>query len=156
MGLREDMQNEPVSALPLRPPVTCGPDESVRSVIARMKSARLGCVFIVDEQQRPIGKFTERLLIRLLARGAGLLDQPIRDHMTGVEACVKPTDPIAKVVDNMQQTGMRFVCVMDEQGRIVNLAGQRSVMEYVAERFPHQIKAQLMEAKLHMDQREGA
>lgn len=156
MGLREDIQNDPVSDLPLRPPVTCGPDDPVREAIARMGRSQLGCVFILDGDRRPIGKFTERLLIQLLATDPASLDAPIREHMTELQSCVRLDDPVAAVIDAMQITGVRFVCVVDNDGRIANLTGQRSVMEYITEHFPRQIKSQMMEAKLYMDQREGA
>lgn len=156
MGLREDIQTDPVSALPLRPPVTCALDDTVRDAVAAMKRAQLGCVFVIDEDRKPIGKFTERLMIQLLATDPSRLDVPIREHMTELQNCVKLDAPIAAVVEAMQTTGVRFVCVVDADGRIANLTGQRSVMEYITEHFPRQIKSQMMEAKLFMDQREGA
>ena len=156
MGLREDIRTEPVESLPLRKAVTVDPTTAVRRVVACMKEAQLGCVFVVDDRQRPVGKFTERLLIRLLVHDTSMLDDPIEKHMIPVGRCVKLDDRIADVIDEMQQTGVRFVCVVDRDGKVVSLAGQRSVMEYLADHFPRQVKVQMMESKLYMDQREGA
>jgi CBS domain-containing protein len=156
MGLREDFRREPVSSMPLRTPVLVEPTMSTRDVLAKMKKASIGCAFIIDQDGRPIGKFTERLLVRLLHRQPALLDKPINQHEIPLQGCVCLTDPISRVVDFMQDTGLRFVCVVDENGRVVGLTGQKGVLEYIAERFPRQIKVQLMESKLYMDQREGA
>ena len=156
MSLRKAIRSEPISTLTLRKPVLVSPTMSTRDVVARMKEARIGCAFVVDKNNHPIGKFTERLLIRMLHNNPAMLDEPVDNLDIPLEGCVRLSDPISKVIDYMQDTGLRFVCVVDECGCVVGLTGQRGVMEYIAEHFPRQIKAQLMEAKLHMDQREGA
>lgn len=156
MGLREDVSREPVSVLPMRQLVRIRPGTRVRLAVAQMQQTQVGSVIVVDEQDRPTGRFTERLLVRLLASDPSQLDDPIENHMTEVGACVKTTDPIVCVIECMQQSNQRFVCVTDERGQICGLTGQKSVMEYIAEHFPRQVKVQLMESKLHMDHREGA
>ena len=156
MGLREDVREEPVSALPLRAPVLVASATSVRETVDQLKRSQLGCAFVVDRDQRPLGKFTERQLLRILADNPRGLDDPIDQHMMSVGTCVGLQSRIADVIDEMQKSGGRFVCVVDDDGRAVSLAGQRSVMEYIADHFPHQVKAQLMDSKLYMDQREGA
>ncbi len=156
MGLRSDIRNELVSTLPLREPVLVAPTTVVRDAVGRMKQAHLGCVFVVDSEMRPLGKFTERQMIRVLVQNLGGMDEPIKNHMIPIGRCMRLDDRIADVVEEMQESGVRFVCVVDGSGAVIRLAGQRSVMEYIAEHFPRQIKVQMMEAKLHMDQREGA
>ena len=51
---------------------------------------------------------------------------------------------------------MRTASDVDDAGRVTGLTGQKGLMEYVAERFPRQIKVQMMSSKLHMNTREGA
>ena len=64
---------------------------------------------------------------------------------------------IAKVLDAMQNHGMRFVIVLDDDGKAIALTGQRGMMEYIADHFPRQVKVHMIDdAKLYMDQREGA
>lgn len=157
MGLRENIDMEPVSALPIRELIQVLPDSTVRQVLAKMREKHLGCVVVVNEYGAPLGQFTERLLIRLLIDGDGNLDQPVSNLMIDVRGCVKQSDPIRKVIDYMQDTGLRFVCVTDDQGkRPIGLTGQKGVMEYIADHFPRAVKSQLMESKLYMDEREGA
>jgi hypothetical protein len=70
--------------------------------------------------------------------------------------CVNTSDPIAKVVAAMQAQNVRFVCVLDDEGRVTALSGQKGVMEYVAEHFPGQVMVQRIGCAPYTQQREGA
>lgn len=157
MGLREDIMTETIEQLPLRRAVTIAPEASLANAIGLMRESQLGCVFVVDEHDRPLGKFTEREVLRLICDCAPL-DGPVENHIVPITdaGCVKMTDPISRLVKGMQETRLRFVCVVDGKGRVVALTGQKGLMEYITERFPRLIKSQEMDSKLHMNKREGA
>jgi CBS domain-containing protein len=103
-----------------------------------------------------VGKFTERTLIKLLRKNPAGLDEPIQRHMLTNPDTMRMTDTIGEAIDLMQSKSIRFVIVLDEQGKAVALTGQKGVMEYIAEFFPRQVKVQEMDAKLSMQKREGA
>lgn len=136
------MTNEPVTQLALREPVLCRPGESVRVAVARMREKKLGCVIVIDENQKPLGMFTESMLTQMLASGATTLDEPVESHMAVKWPWVKQTDPIANVLEAMMTKNVRFICVVDDEGRVTGLTGQKGLMEYVAEHFPQQVMVQ--------------
>lgn len=156
MGLRHNILNDPVSELALREVIAVKGNITVRQAVDKMREKHLGCVIVLDDENRPLGQFTERLLVKLLLRNPGTLDEPVRQHMASAWAWVENDAPIAKVIQCMEEKKLRFVLVLDKQGLPVGLTGQKSVMEYIAEHFPRQIKVQEMESKLYMDEREGA
>jgi len=156
MSLWHDINNDKVRKLKLRDIITVLPNTPVRQVIRKMKDAGLGCAVVVDEYGKPTAKFTERTLIHMLGTDSDKLDEPVEKHSMPVQGCVSLDDPIRKVFDYITRTDLRFVCVVDEDGKMCGLTGQRGVMEYVAEHFPRQVMVQMMESKLYMDQREGA
>jgi len=156
MGLREDILKDPVSELEIRELLPVKPKDKIRAAVKLMRAKRLGCVVVVDDNGRPLGKFTEKELLALLLKSPAAMDEAVGDHMTSAWAFVEMTDPIAKVLDAMQSKGLRFVIVLDENGKAVGLTGQKGLMEYLAEHFPRQVKVQMMESKLYMDHREGA
>ena len=156
MGLRENMTSETVAELALREAIVADPATTVRDAVARMCDKRLGCVVVAREDGRPIGTFTEEVLIGLLADVPQALDEKIGDHLSEQWACVKKTDPIVTVLETMQSKGLRFVCVADEAGRAVALTGQRGLMEYIAEHFPRQVMVQRVGVKSSTERREGA
>ena len=155
MGLHEDILNQPVSELDLRDVIVVDRHAEVRQAVSLMRQKRLGCVVIVDDQNKPLGKFTERVLVKLLENHSDALDQAVSDHMANTWACVQRTDPIAKVIEEMEAHKLRFVIVVDENGHPVALTGQKGVMEYIVDHFPRQVRAQRMSSEFFTGQREG-
>ncbi len=156
MGLLENMQNEPVSRLALREPVTASPDTPLRDAIRRMRDGHLGCVIAVDDRHVPLGMFTESMLTQLLAREPSALDEPLGNHLSDRWPQVKMTDRIADVLGALQRENVPFLCVVDAEGRVAGLAGQKGLMKYVAEHFPQQVMVQRIGGTPYQHQREGA
>ena len=155
MGLYQNMQEEPVTRLAVREPVLCRPDESVRVAIWRMRDQGLGCVIVVDEERKPIGMLTESMVTQLLSHDPSRLDGPVRSCMSETWPWVKETDPIALVLEAMQAKNVRFICIVDDDGCVSGLTGQKGLMEYVAEHFPQQVMVQRIGSPPLTD-REGA
>ena len=155
MGLKHDILNQPVSELELRELIAVRPTTTVREALEQMKQKKLGCVVVVDDEGKPLGKFTERLLIKMLLEHPDALDQQVGDHMANDWDAVQQTDPIATVIDKMESKKLRFVVVLDAQGKAVALTGQKGVMEYIVDHFPRQVKVQRMSTEFFTGQREG-
>lgn len=156
MSLRQNILNEPVSRLPLRDLIAVEPTTTVRRAITMMRDKKLGCVIVVDGAGKPVGKFSERQLTRLLLNDPDGLERPVGECMAQDWRCVTLTDPIARVIELMKEADLRFVCVVDQNGRAVALTGQRGVMEYIAEHFPRQVLASRVSNRPYLEQREGA
>jgi len=156
MGLRENLRNEPVSRLALRKPVVVGAEATVREGILQMRERELGCVIVVDDDQRPLGIFTEGMLRKMIVRNPAGVEQPLRDHMNREVRWVRLTDSIATVLQSMQVKKTRFLGVIDKDGRLVGLTGQKGLMEFVAEHFPQQVMVQRIGGPPHFAEREGA
>ena len=64
-------------------PLTASKDTSVFDAVEKMKSKNFGSIIIVDEDQRLLGMFTERdLLKRVVGEGKSPLDVKLEDVMT--------------------------------------------------------------------------
>ncbi len=156
MGLYENLRNEPVKTLALRKPVTAGPEDTIRQAVERMRAQRLGCVIVVDSDQKPVGMFTESMLTQLLTSNPKVVDEPVSKHMAEHWPWVRATDPIHDVLDGLHLKNVRFLCVVDENDRLIGLTGQKGLMEYVAEHFPGQVMVQRIGGTSVGDKREGA
>jgi CBS domain-containing protein len=156
MGLKENLQNEPVSRLALREPVVANAKATVREGILRMRERGLGCVIIADDDHRPLGIFTEGMLRRMLVSNPAAVEEPLGEHMNRAARWVRLTDPVIKVVQAMQNEKTRFVGVIDDEGRLAGLTGQKGLMEFVAEHFPQQVMVQRIGRPAYFAQREGA
>ena len=155
MGLQESLRTEKVEKLALREAIMVSPTVTVREAVERMVAARLGCVMVADAEERPLGTFTEEDLIQLLVNGSKGLDDRVDAHLSEKWASVRLSDPIAKVLLAMRLKNLRFVCVTNEESRVVALTGQKGLMEYVADHFPRQVMVQRVGLKLSTEQREG-
>jgi CBS domain-containing protein len=156
MGLQENLKNDPVSQLALREPATASADDTIRDAVGRMREKKLGCVIVVDEQRKPLGMFTESMLTQLLVHDPTVLDQPLKEHLAERWPWVKATDSISYVLEAMNLKNVRFLCVIDDDGRLAGLAGQKGLMEYVADHFPHQVMVQRIGGTPYIREREGA
>ena len=156
MGLQENIQDESVDKLEVRDPVNVPPTASIRETVALMRKHDVGCAIVVDDDQKPIGIFTESMLTEQISHGSLHLDEPVSKHMADRVPWVKLSDPIADVVEAMQLKNIRILCVVDDQGRAVGLTGQRGLMEYVADHFPGQVMVQRVGQTPYLADREGA
>lgn len=155
MGLKENLASEPVRRLNLRPAVIVPPEASVREGVVAMRNAHLGCVVIAGEDHKPVGMFTESILRQLLAEDPSAIDAPIGERAASKFPWVTLDDPIQTVLDAMQANNTRFICVVDTEGRVCALTGQKGLMEYVAEHFPRQVMVQRIGSPCARE-REGA
>jgi len=156
MGLQENLQAETVRMLALREPVTVDPDTPLREVVEEMKAHRLGCAIVVDAEFRPLGMFTESMLIKHLAAGERQLNTPVSKWMETDWPCVNQNDPIVNVLEAMRTRNVRFLWVVDDDRKLVGLTGQRGLLEYVADHFPSQVMVQRIGGTPHLKSREGA
>ena len=156
MGLRDDILKQPINNLPARPIILVQPNVTVRDAIGRMIAEGVGSVFVVNDQGKIHGKFSERMLIKLLASGKAFLDEPVGDHAGEFWAVVSQKEAISQVVHKLTEHRMHHLAVVDDSGKPVSMVGQRSLMRYLADHFPRIVQAQLAESKLYVEHREGA
>ena len=156
MGFRQDLKEETVDSLPLRDAIAVDPHTVIRAAIALMRSHSLGCAVVIDEDGRPQGIFTEQSVIKLLMQNAMMDDLPVSEFADREFVVARKSDPIAKVWDAISSDGNRFVCVVDDDGRLMGLTGQRGIAEYVADCFARQVVVQRLGGTPWMQSREGA
>ncbi|MCD0462974.1 CBS domain-containing protein [Roseiconus lacunae] len=156
MGFLDELNSEPVKNLPLRDAIVVNRHTIARAAIALMRSHDLGCSVIVEREWEPSGIFTEQSVIRLLHERASLDSTPVSKYCDSAFRCVKRSAPIREVWDAVADEGVRFVCVTDEDGQLIGLAGQRSLADYLCDCYGRQVAVQRLGSKPWMLQREGA
>ncbi len=156
MGFRDDLEQDPISSLPIRDAVVIQPDATLREAVELMRAKSLGCAIVVDANGTPSGLFTEQCLLHALRRNASLDDRTVSDHLEPEFRVFKTREPVARVWDAIQRDGLRFICVTDDDGKLVGVTGQRGIAEYLAENFPQQVLVQRLGGTPWMQQREGA
>lgn len=156
MGFRHDLEQDTVSSLPLRDAICVSPETTVRQAVAIMQDKSLGCAVIVDQDDQPVGLFTEQSLLELLTAGDSIDDRTVSEFTDPNFLVVQSSEPAQRVWDAIEKDGLRFIFVADESGQLIGVTGQRGISEYLAESFPQQVLSQRLGSTPWMQQREGA
>lgn len=156
MSLLNNIKTETVERLAVRDPIVVTPDTSIRKAAELMREKKLGCVMVVDGDQKVLGVFNESMIVELIAHHPDVLDQPVETQMASRFPWVRKSDPISFVLDAMSEKNVRLMCVLDEEDHPVGVTGQRGIMEYIAEHFPGDVTVQRIGMSPFPSDREGA
>lgn len=108
------------------------PEDTVHQVVRLLAERRIGAVVVQDRWQHLAGIFSERDLVRLLARnGPAALDERVEKVMTDAVITCGPDDNIDDILHVMTRNKIRHVPVV-EGG---HLAGIVSIGDLVLERL---------------------
>lgn len=119
-----------VSDLVKRPPLSIPPGTSVRDAVRVMYDNGVGSIIIVLEG-KPVGVFTERDLLRLVAMGVSL-EARVEEFMSRNVVAVKTSDSIIKAATLMSEKRIRHLPVVDEKGELVGVISIRDIVEYLS------------------------
>ncbi len=115
-----------------RDPVTLPPAATVQQACEVMHEQQAEAVVVVDDAHQPLGIFTGRDLIRLLAEGRDPSHAQLRAVMTKDPAHLAPGDGVAEALRLMRDGGFRHVPVV-EDGRLVGMVSQTDLGRFEAD-----------------------
>jgi CBS domain-containing protein len=124
------LMDMPVGSMMTKPVKTIRGASSLEECVKLMREAKIGCV-VVSSEDRPVGIFTERDLVRIIADGGvSMLSRSMNEVMT------KPLTTIlsgATVWDAMALMGRRSIRHLPvvERGRLVGMLSERDVLKLI-------------------------
>ncbi len=134
--VERSLLKDQLAALAPNTPVTVSPDKPVGEVLVQMVDRSIGCVIIVDEEQRISGIFSERdALVKLNDRAAELFDRPVSEFMTASPQTLQSTAKIAFAVQRMDLGGYRHVPIVKESGELSGIISVRDILRYLTEKM---------------------
>ncbi|GAA1434253.1 CBS domain-containing protein [Microlunatus lacustris] len=123
--------------------VHIGPDAPVRALVALLREHNLGAVVVSADGRTITGIVSERDVVRRLADGVDVLDQPVSALMSTDVHRGTPQDSVRSVMATMTGRRIRHVPVVDEQDRLVGIVSIGDV-----------VKSQISELEFERDQLE--
>jgi CBS domain-containing protein len=111
--------------------VSVRPHETAQVAVARMLESGVGSVLVCDEN-RLLGIFTERDVLRLAGDTADLGQIRVGDVMTTNVLTLNPDDDVAAAARLMGEKRIRHVPVVQD-GNVVGVVGIRDVMRSLVE-----------------------
>jgi CBS domain-containing protein len=155
MELAKSLKIESVNRLSMSRPVMVSPRDSVRQAVALMQQHRIGCVVVI-EQDRLVGIFTERDLLKRIVAPGKPLSLTLAETMTREPVTVRTTDSICTAMRRMTEGGYRHLPVLDPQDRLVGVLSVRRIVRYLVEHFPQTVYNQPPDPNAVPKDRDGA
>ncbi len=122
------MQVEGILAAKGRDCATVRANNSVSAAVALMAGRKIGAVVVTEAADRVVGIFTERDLVRLLAReGAGALQREVKDAMSRPVVSCRKSDRIEDAMAVMTARNIRHLPVM-EGAELVGIVSIRDLV----------------------------
>lgn len=137
-GVGGRLLTDAIADLPLAPRVTATPEETVATVVRRMREERQGYAMVFEED-RLVGIFTERdVLQRIVGKGTDPEATPVGEAMTPDPTTLRPQDPPAWAMHRMVSQDFRHLPIASgasgaSSGDVVGLLSIRGVLRYLYE-----------------------
>jgi CBS domain-containing protein len=119
-----------VGEIMTKDPACCTPDTGLQEVAQMMVECDCGCIPVVDseESKMPVGMITDRdITCRVVAKGQNPLDLTAQDAMTTTVVSVTPDTSIEECCDLMEDSQIRRVAVVDENGACCGIVAQADI-----------------------------
>jgi len=119
-----------VSEIMTKDPACCTPDTGLQEVAQMMVDSDCGCIPVVDSEdsKMPVGMITDRdITCRVVAKGQNPLDLTAQDAMTTTVVSVTPDTSIEDCCDLMEESQIRRVAVVDENGACCGIIAQADI-----------------------------
>jgi CBS domain-containing protein len=116
-----------ISQIVSRNVVTVAPETSLQEALTLMASSRISCL-VVAEKKKPIGIFTERDLVKAIARHTELGSRPIRELMSSPVVTIHGKLTLFEAYSIMLSNNIRHHVVVDSSDRIMGVMSQSDLI----------------------------
>ena len=117
-------------------PIYTTPDKTILDAAKIMAEHNIGSVPVVQDDTKLVGIFTERDLVRHVARGTPL-GTKLSQVMTTRLVVAYPGDPLPILAQKMLQHGIRHIPVIDKDGKLLGVISIRRVLQYLLAESEH-------------------
>jgi CBS domain-containing protein len=129
--VERSLMEDPVGQLNPRVPVTLPATATLREAIATLLGRDIGALIVVDAQQKLLGIFSERDLLKKVAGLSEVsLDKPVGSFMTPKPETVSSTDTLAFALHKMDVGGYRHLPVLSGD-RVVGVVSVRDMLRHI-------------------------
>ena len=108
--------------------VTAKPDTSLREAIDMLYKKHVGSLVVTDADNRCVGIFTERDLIRVVARNVNL-ESPIEKVMTSNVITIGEEASVEEARRLIVTHGVRHMPVLNSKGEVAGLFSVRKLLD---------------------------
>jgi CBS domain-containing protein len=123
----QQTMNSPLASIVKKVPVSVSPATSIRGVIETMVAGHLGSMIVIDEEEKPIGIFTQSDVLKRIVLPGVSLDEPISKVMSADPHTLSIALNAYDAALAMAMHGVRHVLAVDEGGRLKAVISERDL-----------------------------
>ena len=135
MNLDSIYLSKSIGLLNPKPPKIVTEDVTVAQVISILKDDSGGAVLVCNSEDKLVGVFTERDVLKKIVGVPQALDQNILIYMTKNPVAVNMTTPLAHALQLMSEGGFRHVPVTDEKGTALAVLSMKDIVDELVRAF---------------------
>ena len=110
---------------------TVSPHAVISEVLGEMAALRISCVIAVDAERRPLGIFTERDAVHLLAKRCVLDSLKMNDVMSAPPFTALSEVDFREAYRMLQERGFRHLVVVDGDGRLQGIVTEGDFLHHL-------------------------
>lgn len=123
----QQTMSSPLSSVIKKNPLSVEPLTPLRQVIEQMAANSVGSMIVVDEEQRPIGIFTQSDVLKRVVLPGLSLDTPISEVMSRNPHTLPMTDNAYDAALAMAMRGVHHVLAVDDSGQLKGIVSERDL-----------------------------
>jgi len=123
----QQTMNSPLSTVIKKTPLSVAPSASLRQVIELMATNSIGSMIIVNEEQKPVGIFTQSDVLKRIVLPGISLDIPIREVMSPNPYTLPLSASAYDAALTMAMRGVHHVLAVDDSGRLKGVVSERDL-----------------------------
>ncbi len=121
-----------VGLLNPREPLVIRENDSIKSAIDTLKSHKVGCVIIVNDEQKLVGIFTERdVTLKVAGSEMNLSTTLISEVMTPAPHTEQMTTTLAFALNMMSEGGYRHIPIVDDENCPIGIISVKDIVDYI-------------------------
>jgi PAS domain S-box-containing protein len=136
----QDMLRKQLSEILTPNVINVSPTTSVSQAIRTMRSKNISCIVVLEEN-KPIGIFTERNVVQVLAeRGADFDDREIRELMSSPVLTASKSTELYTAYHLLVTHKIRRLVVVDDENHAIGVVTQSNLIEYLGYEYFIEVK----------------
>lgn len=111
--------------------ITVAAEDTITEVLSTMATLRISCVVAVDSEQRPLGIFTERDAVRILAERRATDEIQMSDTMSTPPLCAASDMDFRAAYRLLLEHGFRHLVVTDSGNRLLGIVSEGDFLPHL-------------------------
>jgi len=123
----QQTMNSPLSSIIKKEPIAVSRDTTIQKVVEVMAAGSIGSIIIVDDEQKPVGIFTQSDVLKRIVLPRTSLENPIHSVMSSGPHTLSLAANAYDAALAMAMHGVRHVLAVDEGGRLKGVVSERDL-----------------------------